>query len=108
MSHPQDDPMHEPGTAGPDGLPAPARDPWLSRIWTEPDGTHIDVRGLPPPQPLVQILRLVAHTPDGGPIIVHLDRDPALLYVELLQVGWWAESTDGDPGEVRLRLARQP
>jgi hypothetical protein len=80
-------------------------DPWLPRIWAEDDGLHIDVRGLLPPQPLVQILQLVSQCEGGGPITVHHDRDPAMLYPELLQVGWWAERIPGDPGEVRLRLA---
>jgi uncharacterized protein (DUF2249 family) len=75
-----------------------------ARTWTEADGTHIDVRGLPPPQPLVQILRLVANVPAGTAITVHHDRDPQLLYPELAQVGWQAERIAGEPGEVRLRL----
>ena len=79
-----------------------------ARIWQEPDATHIDVRGLPPPQPLVQILRLVHRTPAGGCVIVHHERDPALLYPELAQIGWVAESLQGGPGEVRLRLRRAP
>ena len=88
-----------------------ARDPWLAKVWTESDGTHIDVRGLAPPQPLTQILRLVlevaegAAAPAGAAVIVHHDRDPVLLYPELLQLGWWAERIEGEPGEVRLRLA---
>lgn len=83
------------------------RDPWLPRVWAEADGTHIDVRGLPPPQPLVQILQLVTQAGDRGAIVVHHDRDPVLLYVELVQLGWWAERIDGDPGEFRLRLSPQ-
>jgi hypothetical protein len=83
------------------------RDPWLPRVWGAGDGTHIDVRGLPPPQPLVQILQLVERSEDGGTIIVHHERDPAMLYVELSERGWWAERIDGEPGEVRLRLAPQ-
>ncbi|UCE32711.1 MAG: DUF2249 domain-containing protein [Burkholderiales bacterium] len=77
-----------------------------ARTWTEADGTHIDVRGLPPPQPLVQILRLVAQVPDDVSVTVHHDRDPQLLYPELAEIGWHAERIDGEPGEVRLRLAR--
>jgi hypothetical protein len=64
------------------------------------------VRGLAPPQPLVQILRLVAAAPPRRVVIVHHDRDPKLLYPELLQLGWWAERIAGDPGEVRLLVAR--
>jgi hypothetical protein len=68
---------------------------------------HIDVRGLPPPQPLVAILRQVdRHGHDGRALVVHHDRDPALLYPELAERGWWADRIDGDPGEVRLRLQR--
>lgn len=74
------------------------------KIWSEPDGLHIDVRGLPPPQPLVRIMQLVL----GGEtevIVAHLDRDPTLLYPELAQAGWGAEPLAGEPDEVRLRLA---
>ncbi len=66
---------------------------------------HIDVRGLPPPQPLVAILRqLESHGHDGRPLVVHHDRDPALLYPELAERGWRADRIEGEPGEVRLRL----
>ena len=74
--------------------------------WQDAEAWHIDVRGLPPPQPLVQILQLVAQLPPDGVLIVHHDRDPLLLYPELQQIGWWADRIAGDPGEVRLRLAR--
>lgn len=77
-----------------------------ARIWVEADATHIDVRGLPPPEPLVQILRLVAQLPAQAVLIVHHDRDPLLLYPELLELGWWADRIEGEAGEVRLRLAR--
>jgi len=78
------------------------------RRWSEPDGAHIDVRGLPPPQPLVAILRLVRETGDdaGAAVIVHHDRDPVLLYPELAELGWRADRVGGEPGEVRLRLTR--
>lgn len=75
-----------------------------ARVWDAADGTHVDVRGLPPPQPLVQILRVVAARTDGAAVVVHHDRDPALLYPELAEIGWQADRIDGDPGEVRLRL----
>ncbi len=76
----------------------------VARTWTADDGVHIDVRGLAPPQPLVQILWLVARAVEHAPITVHHDRDPKLLYAELAQIGWGAERIAGDPGEVRLRL----
>lgn len=76
--------------------------------WQADDGWHIDVRGLPPPQPLVQILRLVQTVAPDGVVIVHHDRDPQLLYPELAQIGWQAEPISGEPGEVRLRLSKLP
>ena len=66
---------------------------------------HIDVRGLPPPEPLVAILRHVdSQGHDGRALVVHHDRDPALLYPELAERGWWAERIEGAADEVRLRL----
>lgn len=79
-----------------------------ARIWNEADGRHIDVRGLPSPLPLTSILRLVHEAPAGSTLIVHHDRDPLLLYPELVQIGWWADRIPGEPGEVRLRLAAVP
>ena len=79
------------------------------RRWRDDQGEHIDVRGLAPPQPVVAILRLL-HEPgaSGAAVIVHHDRDPALLYPELAELGWAAERIDAAPGEVRLRLTRSP
>lgn len=79
-----------------------------ARQWREDGAAHIDVRGLPPPQPLVAILRLVQACVDAAPVVVHHDRDPQLLYPELAQIGWQAERIPGDPGEVRLLLRRIP
>jgi hypothetical protein len=75
-----------------------------ARQWADADGEHIDVRGLPPPQPLVAILRLIDSTPTLRVLIVHHDRDPMLLYPELAERDWAAERIEGAPGEVRLRL----
>lgn len=84
------------------------RDGADARVWTDPaDGTtHIDVRGLPRPQPLIQVLQLVQRLPADAVLIAHHDRDPLWLYPELVQIGWWAEVIDGEPGEVRLRMTR--
>ena len=78
----------------------------IARIWRDDGAMHIDVRGLPPPQPLVAILRLVMSITDATPVIVHHDRDPQLLYPELAQIAWQADRIAGDAGEVRLRLTR--
>lgn len=82
------------------------------RRWRDADGEHIDVRGLSAPAPLVEILKLVdalgAAATAPAVVIVHHDRDPQLLYPELAERGWRADIVSGDPGEVRLRLARAP
>ena len=80
-----------------------------ARRWRDEQGEHIDVRGLAPPAPLVEILRLVDELDaraDGAPpaVVVHHDRDPQLLYPELAERGWSAEPLPADPGEMRLRL----
>ncbi len=95
--------MHPPGS-GPAGHPAAPGG--AGKRWTEADGIHIDVRGLPAPEPLVAILELVGSIRDATPVIVHHDRDPTMLYPELAELGWSAEPIEGAPGEVRLRLVR--
>lgn len=83
-----------------------------TRLWRTPEGVHLDLRGLEPPEPMVKILRLI----DGGEvdtvIIGHFDREPIFLYPELEDRGWSHEiiaSSCGGPdceGDVRLRLVR--
>jgi uncharacterized protein (DUF2249 family) len=72
--------------------------------WREADGIHIEVRGLPPPDPLVLILRLIDSLADATPVIVHHDRDPQLLYPELAERGWTATQIEGEADELRLQL----
>jgi len=79
----------------------------LTRRWVEPDGIHIDVRGLPAPEPLVAILSLVSGLSEATPVIVHHERDPRMLYPELAEIGWMAQRIDAEPGEVRLKLERR-
>ncbi len=69
---------------------------------------HIEVRGLPPPEPLRAILMLVEEVPDGTVIVVHHDRHPIYLFPELAERGWsWAE-LEAPAGEVRLELRQSP
>ena len=82
------------------------------RVWRDAQATHIDVRGLPPPEPMVMILRLIEASDTGSPVIVHLDREPIFLYPELDERGWGYERLAGECGdsgcehEVRLQLVR--
>lgn len=77
-----------------------------ARQWSEGPETHIDVRGLAPPDPLVAILRLLLTLGDEARVVAHLDRDPVMLYPELAQIGWEAEPLEAEAGEVKLRLRR--
>ena len=76
------------------------------RRWSDVDGIHVDVRGLPPPQPMVTILALVESVHDATPIVVHHERDPQFLYPELAELGWTAARIPAPAGEVRLKLER--
>lgn len=92
-------------TSGPH-VPAAAGALAKAKRWVDTDGVHIDVRGLPPPEPLVAILELVASIREATAVIVHHERDPQLLYPELAEIGWTAERIDAPAGEVRLKLER--
>ena len=77
------------------------------RVWWGEEGLHVDVRGLPCPEPLVTVLRLI----DGGIaeefLIAHLSQEPLLLYPELAERGWRHSLVATDqPGHVALLMAR--
>jgi hypothetical protein len=77
-----------------------------ARIWQEGEATHIDVRGLEPPEPMLAILREIER-PDGpSALTVHHEREPVFLYPELAERAWRHKLIAGDPGEVRLYLWR--
>lgn len=67
---------------------------------------HIDVRALPPPRPMVEILRCIGELAPGTPLVVHHDRVPVMLFPELTEIGWDAERLPAPDGEVRLLLRR--
>lgn len=81
-----------------------------ARIWQEGGVTHVDVRGLEPPQPMLAIIREIERTDGPAALTVHHEREPVFLYPELAERGWRHELVDiaagGEPGEVRLRLWR--
>ena len=79
----------------------------LAQDWRDADGVHIDVRGLPPPEPMVAILALLERPGTQDRVIVHHDREPVFLYPELAERGWNHAIVAGEPGEVRLLLTRQ-
>ena len=83
-----------------------------TRIWHTDEGVHIDVRGLEPPEPMVEILRMIDHGAVESVLIAHLDREPIFLYPELDDRGWTHElipysrgGTDDEDG-VMIRMLR--
>jgi Uncharacterized conserved protein (DUF2249) len=81
-------------------------------MWSSAEGTHIDVRGLPPPEPMVAILQLIDGEEAPDVVIAHLDREPIFLYPELDDRGWSYELIEATCGnhhcedEVKVRLLR--
>jgi hypothetical protein len=78
-----------------------------ARIWTADGIVHVDVRGLEPPQPMVEILRLIDSGDASGRLIVHHHREPVFLYPELAERGWTHARVPGEPGEIRLLLTAE-
>ncbi|MGE0848041.1 MAG: DUF2249 domain-containing protein [Hyphomicrobiaceae bacterium] len=83
-----------------------------SRTWRTADAVHIDVRGLEPPEPMVEILRLIDGGVIEGVLVAHLDREPIFLYPELDDRGLAYEVMEATCGEsdcgdgVRVRIVR--
>ena len=83
-----------------------------SRTWRTADAVHIDVRGLEPPEPMVEILRLIDGGVIEGVLVAHLDREPIFLYPELDDRGLAYEVMEARCGEpdcgdgVRVRIVR--
>jgi uncharacterized protein (DUF2249 family) len=68
----------------------------------------IDVRGLPPPQPMVLVLeRLGDLGPDETLEVLH-ERRPLFLYPQLDERGFVHETDEPAPGLVRIRIRRGP
>lgn len=66
--------------------------------------TTIDVRGLEPPQPLLNILILLDSPDVTDTVVVIHDRDPLLLYPELEERGWTWSRLPAPVGQLHLRL----
>ena len=77
-----------------------------SVITREGDTLTIDVRGLEPPQPLVDILQLVENSAETETIKVIHDRDPVLLYQELEDRNWSWTAISAPEGELHLLLTK--
>jgi uncharacterized protein (DUF2249 family) len=75
--------------------------------WQAADGTHLDVRGLQPPEPMTRVLDLIDQG-NSDRLVLHHDREPFLLYPMLAERGWSCLSIEHLEGEVRIRLVREP
>jgi len=82
------------------------------RVWRDPEAVHIDVCGLEPPEPMVEILRLLDSGEADAVVVAHLDREPIFLYPELESRGWAheiipsASAAAARADEVMLRIVR--
>lgn len=64
----------------------------------------LDLRELPPPEPMMRVLGAVAALAVGERLVVRLARDPLLLYPRLAERGMRVETVAGDHGEVWLTV----
>jgi hypothetical protein len=82
------------------------------RRWYVGDRLHLDVRGLPCPEPLVAVLRLIDGGSAGDGMTALVSQEPLLLYPELDARGWSyrllmpAGDTVLGQGEVALEIQR--
>lgn len=70
--------------------------------------SHLDVRGLEPPEPLLRILARLETLDPGDELEVLHERRPLLLYPELEARGFVHETDELGPGLVRIRIRRPP
>jgi uncharacterized protein (DUF2249 family) len=67
----------------------------------------LDVRGLPPPQPLVRALERAESLGPGERLELIHDRRPMLLYPHLEALDLAHETTEPEPGLVRVLITRR-
>lgn len=86
--------------------PEPARAPEEAprKFRIEADGLHLDVRGLPAPRPMLEVLSFLDGGSHADAVTVHVPQFPVHLIPELEDRGWHYEIVDDEPGHVILRL----
>lgn len=72
--------------------------------WIEDGQQHVDVRKLPPPQPMIAILRLIDDSPGLERLVAHHDRHPQYLLPELAERGWRIALSQESYGRLILHL----
>jgi len=73
---------------------------------TASQGRVIDVRGLEPPQPMLEVLDAIDRLESGVELEVRHDRRPTLLYPLLDERGYVHDTDEPEPGLVRIRIRR--
>lgn len=72
-----------------------------------PEGiVRLDVRGLPPPLPMVRVLEGADALGPGETLEILHDRRPLFLYPMLEERGLAHETEEPEPGLVRIRIHR--
>ncbi|MBI1726417.1 MAG: DUF2249 domain-containing protein [Candidatus Rokubacteria bacterium] len=87
---------------------APAEAVAGARATASADGDMVvlDVRGLEPPEPLVQILDRLDSVRPGQRLVVLHERRPMLLYPQLDERGFLHDTEEIEPGLVRIVIHR--
>jgi len=67
----------------------------------------LDVRGLPPPEPMMRILEALAHLPEWMNLFVLHERRPVFLYSKLEELGFEHITEEVAPGDVRITIRRK-
>ncbi len=82
-----------------------AADDW--RVWFYNDeAPTLDVRGLPPPQPMLRVLEELDGLAPGASLTVLHDRRPMFLYPQLDDRGFTHATDEPTPGLVRIVITR--
>ena len=85
--------------------PQPTTAPDTDTALAEPT-IQFDTRGLEPPEPLLRILNMLETLGAGQRLIAHIDREPLLLYPELVERGWAYEGAMRPDGSFIIRIFR--
>ena len=67
---------------------------------------YLENRGLEPPEPLVRILEALVGLAANQQLVADLDREPLLLYPQLVNRGFSYETNPQDGGGYRVRIWR--
>lgn len=68
----------------------------------------LDVRGLPPPEPFVNIMQALQTLPDGTTLLVQIHREPYPLYEALREAGYSWETSALACGNFVIEIVRAP